>query len=314
MSAPRDGLEILQPREVPLGGTRAMTVRRTLPHKEIRTVGAWCFVDDYGPDDLSTRPGMDVPPHPHTGLQTVTWLVRGQVLHHDSVGSTATIEPGQLNLMTAGHGIAHSEQSVHAEQSQGRFLHGVQLWVALPDSSREQDPHFEHHDDLPQVTRDGADVVVIVGALAGERSPAATYSPIVGAQVRLEPAGRTRLDLDPAFEHAVLVLDAAVGIDGTACEAGPLVYLRPGRDGMTLAAGPDGALLLLLGGAPLSEDLLMWWNFVGRTHEEIVTMREDWAAGRRFGTVSAYPGAPLPAPAMPTTRLLPRASRLPRYP
>jgi len=317
-----DDVEFLFPREVPLGGTRAMTVRRTLPHKEIRTVGAWCFLDDYGPTDYAEpdlpgqQPGMEVPPHPHTGLQTVTWLVRGEVLHHDSVGSAATIRPGQLNLMTAGHGIAHSEQSVMpgAGGRGGTVLHGVQVWVALPDAVRHQDPHFEHHSDLPQARLDGADVTVVMGTLAGLRSPAATYSPIVAAQVRVEPGGRTRVALDEEFEHAVLTLEGSVrlagGDPGTSLNGGPLAYLPPGRDRLDLAGGSAGALLLLLGGGPFTEPLLMWWNFVARTHKEIVQARADWEArGGRFGVVRGYPGPALSAPALPTTPLKPRTSR-----
>jgi len=289
-----------------------MTVRRTLPHKQIRTVGAWCFLDDYGPDDLTRRPAMDVPPHPHCGLQTVTWLVRGEVLHHDSLGSTATIRPGQLNLMTAGHGIAHSEQSVlpAAGGREGTVLHGAQLWVALPETARHQEPHFEHHGDLPCARVDGAEVTVLMGSLAGLRSPAATYSPIVGAQVSLEPGGRASLDLQPGHEHAVLVLQGAGRMAGTTIEPGVLGYLAPGRNRLALVAGPDGALLLLLGGEPFTEELLMWWNFVARTHEEIVQAREDWESrSLRFGVVDGYPGPALPAPALPTARLTARGSR-----
>ncbi len=301
-----DGATLLEPREVPLGGPRAMTVRRTLPHKGVRTVGAWCFVDEYGPDDVVTGPGMDVAPHPHTGLQTVTWLVRGEVLHHDSVGSTATIRPGQLNLMTSGRGIAHSEQSV---ATQDGVLQGVQLWVALPEAARHGDPHFEHHADLPVGAVGDAEVTVLMGSLAGLDSPAATYSPLVGAQLRLPPRGVVALPVDPGFEHGVLVLDGAASVGGLDVGRGPLLLLDPGRDRLAVHAGSDGALLLLVGGEPFGEDLLMWWNFVGRTHEEIEAARADWEAGRRFGTVEGYPGAPLPAPALPTTRLHARPSR-----
>ena len=164
---------------VALGGPRGMTVTRTLPNRDRRMVGAWCFVDFYGPEDISGTAGMQVPPHPHTGLQTVSWLVTGDVLHHDSVGSEQLVSPGQLNLMTAGHGIAHSEQS---PPGHGPTLHGVQLWTALPDEARSVAPHFEHHPDLPVLADSGATITVIMGELDGQRSPARVYSPLVGAE------------------------------------------------------------------------------------------------------------------------------------
>ncbi|HEU4490500.1 MAG TPA: pirin family protein, partial [Jiangellales bacterium] len=186
--------EVLEPREVPLGGPRALVVRRTLPHRDRRMVGAWCFVDDYGPADVSSGPGMQVPPHPHTGLQTVSWLLEGEVLHRDSVGSLQLVRPGELNLMTAGRAISHSEESP-AERPAG--LCGVQLWVALPDADRHVDPHFEHHPDLPRVVDRDIAATVVFGELAGHVSPATTYTPIVGADVELGPRADTFLPLDP---------------------------------------------------------------------------------------------------------------------
>jgi quercetin 2,3-dioxygenase len=300
------GSVLLLPREVPLGGTRAMTVRRTLPHREIRTIGAWCFLDHYGPQDVSSGGvgGMQVPPHPHTGLQTVTWLLDGHVVHDDSVGSHQDVRPGELNLMTAGHGIAHSEVSAPGDSGP---LHGVQLWVALPEAARDQAPHFEHHADLPVLSDGLARTTVVMGELAGARSAAATYSPLLAAVVELPGAGATTLPLEPGFEHAALSLDGPATVDATVLERGTLLALAPGRRAVTVTAeGP--ARVLLLGGAPFEEDLVMWWNFVGRSHEEIAEARADWAAGERFGTVGGYPGDPLPAPALPTTRLLPRRS------
>lgn len=197
------GVQLLTARDVPLGGPRAMTVRRTIPQKVRSLVGAWCFCDHYGPDDVARSAGMQVPPHPHTGLQTVTWLFAGEILHRDSVGSLETVRPGELNLMTAGQGISHSEES----PAQGRppVLHGVQLWTALPSSALGVEPHFEHHADLPVATLDGGQVRVFMGELGALASPARTYSPLVGAQVDLEPGGRVELDVDPTFEHALLV-------------------------------------------------------------------------------------------------------------
>ena len=298
---PAPELVLLEPREVPLGGTRAITVRRTLPHRDIRTIGPWCFVDHYGPH---TGAGMDVPPHPHTGLQTVSWLLTGDVEHRDSLGSVARIRPGQLNLMTSGTGIAHSEVSAASSGT----LHGVQLWVALPDAHRHQVPHFEQHTDLPTWQCPGAVVTVILGDLAGCRSPASSYSPLVGAAVRLDPGAAAVVPLRRTFEHAVLLTAGSATVLGAQLPVGALLSVGGGRTELDVASGP-GAQLLLIGGEPLAEDLVMWWNFVGRSHEEIVADRADWQDGSRFGVVADYPGQRLPAPALPTTVLRPRPGR-----
>jgi quercetin 2,3-dioxygenase len=298
----------LAAREVPLGGVRAMVVRRTLPHRDRRTIGAWCFVDDYGP----TVPGagMEVPPHPHTGLQTVTWLLDGQVHHQDSVGSDQAVRPGALSLMTAGRGIAHAETS--APMAPGdRGMRGLQLWVALPEAARHGAPHFEHHDDLPRLADGPLRATVIVGSIGGVSSPAHAYTPLLGAEVSLSAGGAGALPLDPGHEHGVLALDAGLSVDGAALPAPTLRYLGCGRDHIDLAATGSAARLLLLGGAPFEEELLMWWNFVGRTHDEIVAFRDEWEAGRdsggsRFGRVGGYAGPALAAPPLPGTRLLPR--------
>jgi quercetin 2,3-dioxygenase len=288
---------------VPLGGPRAMSVTRTLPNRSRRMVGAWCFLDFYGPDDISTSQGMQVPPHPHTGLQTVSWLVAGEVLHRDSVGSLQLITPGQLNLMTAGHGISHSEESP-ADHSP--TLHGVQLWTALPGLDRHVDPHFEHHPDLPVLTAPGVTITVIMGEIGGVASPADVYSPLVGAEAVLEPGADSRLPLQPGWEYAVLALSGAADVDGVDLSPGPLLYLGSGRSDLSLRS-EHGGRLLLLGGEPFDERIVMWWNFVGRDHDEIVAAREEWMSGdRRFGTVRGYRGDPLPAPAMPNVRLTPR--------
>lgn len=295
-------LAVLEPREVPLGGTRAMLVRRTLPHRDLRTIGAWCFVDSYGPDAIGTGPGMQVPPHPHVGLQTVTWLLDGEVLHRDSLGSEALIRPGELNLMTAGHGIAHSEES---PAGHGLSLQGVQLWVALPDAARAQAAHFEHHADLPVLDVGPARVTVLAGEVDGAVSPAATYSPLVGAEVALPARSTMTLPLRPDFEHGMLALDGEVSVAGTRLPLGALAQLGPGETSVEVATDAT-ARVMLLGGEPFDEELVMWWNFVARDSDEIAAAREDWAAGRRFGEVLGYPGDPLRAPALPAVRLRPR--------
>jgi redox-sensitive bicupin YhaK (pirin superfamily) len=283
-------------------GPRGMVVSRTLPNRDRRMVGAWCFTDHFGAADVADGPGMHVPPHPHTGLQTVTWLLSGEVLHRDSLGTAQTIRPGQLNLMTAGHGIAHAEES---QPQCSPPLHGVQLWVALPAADRSTRPRFEHHAALPQLQDGGVGVTVLAGELAGLRSPATTFSPLVGAQVTLDAGTTAQLPLEPGFEYAVLVLSGSAEVDGVPVEAGPMLYLGRRRGGLTVH-GEVAATVLLLGGEPFTERLVMWWNLIGADHDAVVAAREDWMAGRRFGVVPGFDGDPVPAPVMPTTPLRPR--------
>ncbi|PDP88197.1 pirin [Glycomyces fuscus] len=305
--------ELLEPREVPLGGPRAMLVRRALPGRNRRMVGAWCFADVYGPTGVAEGPGMQVPPHPHIGLQTVSWLVRGSVHHLDGLGSDQLVRPGQLNLMTAGHGIAHSERS---PVDTPPLLHGAQLWIALPEGDREGPARFEHHADLPAFDlpgagAPGAGVTVIVGEVDGHRSPARVHTPLMGAEVVLEAGARVRLPLEASFEHGVLPLDAPVRVLGHRVGAGALLYAGEGRTEVELYA-EEAAHVLVIGGEPFAEDLVMWWNFVGRDHDEIVRARSAWegeredsgeGGTRRFAAVAADDGAALPAPELPNARL-----------
>ena len=289
------GAELTAAREAQVGG---MTVRRLLPLRMRRSVGAWCFVDHYGPESVDGVAGMKVPPHPHIGLQTVTWLLTGNVLHRDSLGSEQMIRPGQLNLMTAGRGIAHAEESPALHDP---FLHGVQLWVALPDADRQVAPAFEHHSDLPRTALGGFSVTVFMGELAGERSPATAFTPIVGAELAAIGPSRTDVPLHPDFEHVLFVAAGSAQVDGTQLEPGQLLYLSPSQE-RTAVVAANGSRLFLLGGVPLGEPLLMWWNFVARTPEEITAATADWSAGR-FGDVGGYQGDPLPAPPLDATRL-----------
>lgn len=308
-------------REVPLGGVRAMNVFRTLPQRGLPTVGAWCFLDSFGPD----RVAMSVLPHPHCGLQTVTWPLEGAVRHRDSVGSDVVVKPGELNIMTAGHGISHSEFSVlpaatvAGTDDEIPMSRGLQLWVALPDEHRHREPSFEQHRELPVAVGKGYTATVMVGEFAGQRSPATMFSPIVGADIT--GAGMLQLPLRPEFEHAVLVLDGHLVIDGEEIQPGPLAYLGAGRQGLIVEAQPE-TRFMLLGGEPFGEDVLMWWNFVGRTHEEVEKARLEWeaeglldddaAAASRFGFVQGHgPDAGpeagrIPAPPLPGVRLRPR--------
>lgn len=295
-------VEVITSREVPLGGPRAMTVRRTLPQRARSLIGAWCFADHYGPDDVARTGGMDVPPHPHTGLQTVSWLFSGEIEHRDTTGVHAIVRPGELNLMTGGAGVAHSEVSTPGTGT----LHGVQLWTALPESARHGARSFVHH--VPEVVRlDGALVRVLLGTLAGSTSPVATHTPLLGAELVVEPCAEVTFDVSPGFEHGVLVDEGPVVVGDVELARAELGYLPPGRRQLTVTnPGDRPARVMLLGGEPFREPVVMWWNFIGRTHEEIAAYREEWQAGSdRFGHVEGYRGEVerLPAPPLPSVRL-----------
>jgi len=291
--------ELFAGREVALG--ESTVVRRLLPNLGRRLVGAWCFVDHYGPDDIAAAPGMQVPPHPHIGLQTVSWLLAGQVHHRDSIGSDQLIRPGELGLMTAGAGITHAEQSPPVHPA---MLHGVQLWVALPDRHRSVAPAWSHHAELPKLSDGGMQATVIAGSLAGATSPATTYSPLIGVDLQLDPGADTVLPLEPDFEHAVLMTSGHATVDGVPLAVGSMLYLGCARHDLRIAS-EAGAGLLLLGGEPFEEQIVMWWNFVARSTEEIVDARTQWEGGTTFGTVTGYVGEPLAAPPMPPGRLKP---------
>lgn len=319
----RAGVELVEPRDVPLGGPRAMTVRRTLPSRGRSMVGAFCFLDHYGPDDVAATGGMDVAPHPHTGLQTVTWLFEGRVLHRDALGSVQEITPGQLNLMTSGTGICHSEEATPQLFPESPRLHGVQLWTALPESARHGECAFEHVEELPSFTVAHVDapddvvgrVQVVMGSLGGVTSPARAYTPLVAAQIDLAAGAVVRLEVAEAFEHAVLVDAGDLALEGTTIPPAWVGYVAPGRRVLELRAGDGPVRAVLVGGEPFDEQILMWWNFVGRTHDEVVEARRLWqdaAAGgakgeERFGKVVGYDGPPLPAPELPNVRLRPRS-------
>ncbi len=282
-------VEVSESREAEVG---RMRVRRALPRRGRRTVGAWCFADHMGPADVTEGSGLDVGPHPHTGLQTVTWLLDGEALHKDSLGSEQVIRPGQLNLMTSGGAVSHAEEATG--QYRGT-LEGVQLWVALPERTRHDGAAFEHHAALPQAEVDGAVATVLLGEYAGARSPARTDTPLVGADLELRR--QALLPLREEFEYAVVVLDGAVGIDGRPLRPGTMGYLGRGRSELVLDA-TEAAKVLLLGGEPFEEPILMWWNFVARTREEIDAAYDEWQAqDDRFGRVrSTLPVIPATAP------------------
>ncbi|GAA3507025.1 pirin family protein [Streptomyces showdoensis] len=296
-------VQVLTARDVPLGGPRAMTVRRTLPQRARTLIGAWCFADHYGPDRVADSGGMDVAPHPHTGLQTVSWLFAGEIEHRDSLGTHAFVRPGEVNLMTGGHGIAHTEVSTPGTT----VLHGVQLWVALPDAHRHAPRAFQHHAPRP-LRVDGAELRVFLGTLAGETSPVSTFTPLLGAEVLIDAGTTVTLDVDPEFEHGLLVDEGDVRLDGTPLKPAELGYAAPGRTALSLTNHSGRtARTVLLGGPPFEEEIVMWWNFIGRDHQDIVEAREEWErASDRFGAVDGYPGARLPAPALPNAVITPR--------
>ncbi|MFF9765482.1 pirin family protein [Streptomyces sp. NPDC014636] len=298
-------IDVLTPRDVPLGGPRAMTVRRTLPQRARTLIGAWCFADHYGPDDVGETGGMDVAPHPHTGLQTVSWLFSGEIEHRDSLGSHAFVRPGELNLMTGGYGIAHSEVST----PRTTVLHGVQLWVALPEAHRATARDFQHHVPEP-VTMDGAEIRVFLGSLAGTVSPVATFTPLLGAEIVLGPRATVTLAVDPGFEHGLLIDRGTVRLADVLLGPAELGYVHPGPGTLTLTNESDtAARAVLLGGTPFEEDIVMWWNFIGRNHEDIVKAREEWqSSSDRFGAVEGYPGGRLPAPVLPNATIRPRGN------
>ncbi len=311
---------VLQPREVPLGGPRAMTVRRTLPARRRSFVGAWCFVDHYGPDDVAATGGMDVAPHPHCGLATVSWLFSGEVEHRDSLGTVATVRPGEVNLMTAGRGISHSEVSTSGTS----VLHGAQLWVVLPTALAGVEPRFEHHAPPVLEVADGVRAQVFVGSLWGSASPVRVETPLLGAEVVLAPGASVALPVPEGYELGVLVDTGPVTLAGTPLEAAELgvVDRAPGGpasgpgSGPVLTVGAEGARVLVLAGEPFGEEVVMWWNFVGASHEDVAAAREEWEAAPdagtgRFGAVEGYEGETprIPAPALPGVRLRPRGNR-----
>jgi quercetin 2,3-dioxygenase len=267
-------------------------VRRALPRRGRRTIGAWCFADHMGPADVSDDQGLDIGPHPHCGLQTVTWLIEGQALHRDSLGSEQLITPGTLNLMTAGEGVAHSEEATGHYRG---ALHGIQLWIAQPDHTRHGPAAFEHHDDLPGVELASGVATLLIGAFRGVTSAARRDSELVG--IDLELVNTDDLELRSDFEHGFIVLAGHVEVDGTALTPGHLGYLAPGRDEVRVRA-VEPSRVIMLGGVPFEEPILMWWNFVARSREEIDAAYDAWTSSdERFGHVaSALARVDTPAP------------------
>jgi len=267
-------------------------VLRALPAKGLRMVGAWCFLDHAGPAHFESGPGMQVGPHPHTCLQTFTWMIRGEVLHRDSLGSEQVIRPGQVNLMTAGRGIAHSEESLgHPD------FHAVQLWIALPREERFMEPRFQHYPVLPQMQEQGLAMTVLAGEWLGQASPAQVHSPLMAVDMRADSAATATLALRPNFEYAILCLQGQVQAGGQTASPESLLYLAPGRGGVTVQASA-GSRFFLLGGTPYDGDIVMWWNFVGQDGGEIREFRDRWERREGYGAPVASPLPSLVAPSM----------------
>lgn len=270
----------------------SFTVRRAVPTKARRMVGAWCFLDHVGPANFDRGNGMNVGPHPHIGLQTFTWVIEGEILHRDSLGYEQIIRPGQVNLMTAGNGITHAEESLNDDA--GR-IHITQLWIALPEAERHREPDFKHYPDLPIINNGGFKITLLAGTAFNLTAPTQVYTPLVGMDLKSENAAKTDAPLNPDFEHAVLCLDGAVEIEGELIEPGTLLYIGPGRHSVSITCN-KAAQALLIGGKPFEENILMWWNFVARTPEEVIRAAEAWNKHQYFSEVKNSPLKRLVAP------------------
>ncbi len=280
-------------RPAEIGG--GVPVARMLPSRHRRTIGAWCFLDHAGPARFAAGQGLRVGPHPHTGLQTFTWMLEGEVLHRDSLGNEQVIRAGQVNLMTAGRGIAHTEESVAGETR----LHTAQLWIALPARVAGMAPRFDHYPDLPRWSEGGAEAVLLAGAFMGRQSPVLVHTPLVGVDWHAPRDAALTLALDPAFEYGLVPLTGPATAQGQALAADELLYLPPGAGTLRLEL-PAGTRALLIGGAPFGEDITIWWNFVGHGKPYIAQAQRDWQAhSERFGEVHGFDGPRIEAPPVP---------------
>lgn len=268
-----------------------LTIHRALPNRERRMVGAWCFFDHFGPLNLKTGE-LSIAPHPHMGLQTFTWVLHGEILHRDSLGSKQVIKPGEVNLMTAGFGISHSEESLPDS-----VLHGVQLWIALPDNIRNGEPEFAHYKDLPTREQGGFEITVVAGEFEGMKAPTKVFSLLMGIDLNAKKEATTTFTLNPKFEYGLMVLDKNMQVEDETIEPGTLLYLGCGRKELVITA-PKDARIFMIGGEPFEEEVLLWWNFVARTREEMVQATHDWERHDRFGEVHGYKGGRLEPPTL----------------
>jgi redox-sensitive bicupin YhaK (pirin superfamily) len=289
-----------------IGDVGGIPIQRSLPNKGRRTIGAWCFADHAGPATLPPERRMNVGPHPHTGLSTFSWMIEGEVLHRDSLGSEQVLRAGEVNLMTAGRGISHSEES------RSDRIHLAQLWIALPDAERERAPSFQHFPELPRLSLGGFDATLLVGEFGefgGRRSPVPSFTPLLGVDLAADGPADAVLALHAGFEHGLMLLEgeieaAPAGHDAVETVApGTLLYIGPGCESVELRCSA-ASRLLLLGGEPWAEPPLLWWNFVGREPAEMQAWAGDWARedGGRFGVVKGYPGPRIAVPPVPALR------------
>jgi len=272
---------VIVPRGRDIGG---FEVRRALPAAERRMVGPFVFVDRMGPAELAAGKGVDVRPHPHIGLATVTWLFDGEIVHRDTLGSQQTIRPGEVNWMSAGRGIAHSERTPTELRAGPHRLSGMQAWVSLPKAHEETEPAFEHHaaSAMPRIESGGASVTLVAGHGWGERSPVATFSDTIYAEATLKPGASLPIGAEHE-ERALYAIDGSVEIAGARFEPGRLLVLHPG-DPVSVQAGERGARFMVLGGETMDGPRHLWWNFVSSSRERIEQAKADWQAGR-FGKV-----------------------------
>lgn len=289
-------IQRIAPRTADVGG---IPVNRALPSRKRRLIGAWCFLDHAGPAIFKgDSRGLQVGPHPHIGLQTFTWMIEGEVLHRDSLGSLQVIRPNQVNLMTAGRGISHTEESVEGE----RHLHAAQLWIALPETHRNTEPRFDHYPELPSWQIQGAELTLLIGEHDGHRAPTLAFSPLVGIDIATREDTTVSLRLRKDFEYGLLPLEGTFSIDSERFLTNELAYLGRGRNTVDVTL-PAGGRAILVGGEPLDEEILIWWNFVGHSKREIADAQRDWEAGsERFGSIPAYEGQRLMPPPLPWKR------------
>ncbi|ENV52501.1 pirin family protein [Acinetobacter junii] len=274
---------------------KGTVIKRALPSRHKRLVGAWCFLDHAGPVSFPAGDGLDVGPHPHIGLQTFTWMIEGTMMHTDSLGSKQLIRPKQVNLMTAGRGISHTEVAPDTETQ----MHAAQLWIALPDNKRNMEPNFEHYPELPVVVKDQVEFTVLVGDFLNTLSPVQVHTPLVGVDLTAQADTKTRIPLNPAFEYAFMALDGTARVNGHELTADNMVVLETGLTEIEVEI-KSGNRVLLIGGEPFESPILLWWNFVGRTMEDLQQAREDWINhDARFGEIPDYQGKRLEAPTLP---------------
>ena len=274
---------------------RGTIIKRALPSRHKRMIGAWCFLDHAGPVTFPKGEGLDVGPHPHIGLQTFTWMIEGTMIHQDSVGSELLIKPKQVNLMTAGHGISHTEVAPDTETK----MHAAQLWIALPDDKINMAPRFDHYPELPVVEKDGVEFTVLVGEFLNTKSPVEVHTELLGVDLAAKAPTTTRLKLNPKFEYGFMALEGTATINGHELNNDNLLVLEPGVTEIDVQIHEDSRVLLL-GGEPFESPILLWWNFVGRTQEELKQALEQWNNhDARFGTIPNYEGPRLEAPTFP---------------